>query len=106
MRNPAGDGRASGNGKHAFRHRHLTMPRLPSQTPPPCPAGGVAFLSSKRSTSAGDDDVHAESLAWSAYSEAVAANDQHRSVATERCRNATFAAWRHVYLEKCGAAKP
>ena len=48
----------------------------------------------------------AEPLTWAAYSEAVAVNDLHRSVATERCRTAALTAWRHVFLEECGEAKP
>ena len=34
MRNPASDGGASGNGKGAFGHRHLTTLGLPPATPP------------------------------------------------------------------------
>ena len=47
------------------------------------------------------DDVVAidiERLAWSAYVAAFDANDRHRSVATERCRDAAFDAWQHVFL--------
>ena len=62
-------------------------------------------LISSQSLPPTDDVVAAidiERLAWSAYTEAVAAHDKHRSVATKRCRQAASAAWQRAFLMEHG----
>ena len=46
----------------------------------------------------GDVAIDIERLAWGTYAEAFAAHDKHQSVATERCRDAAFDAWQHLFL--------
>ena len=67
----------------------------------------IAIVSSRTIPPIDDDGtLDVDRLLWLAYAEAAAAYDNHRSVATERCREASLAAWLFVSSTYAGGARP
>ena len=67
----------------------------------------LAIVSSRTIPPIDDDGtVDVDRLLWLAYAEATASYDNHRSVATKRCREASLAAWLFVSSTYAGGARP